>query len=201
MDDPPETIGWSTTATDLGFVSPSAYQSPDVICHENAKPGALTAPVTAGSNVQLEWTEWPESHHGPVITYLASCDGDCANVDKSTLKFFKIDTKGLLDNSDPPGTWATDEMIDNNNVWTVTIPSDIASGNYVLRNEIIALHSAGDENGAQNYPQCLNIKVIGGGSKKPEGTAGTKLYEADAPGILCNIYTKIKDYVMPGPKQ
>lgn len=199
MDNPPDTIGWSTTATDLGFVDGSAYQTPDIICHEDGKPGQLTAEVTAGSDVELEWTTWPESHHGPVITYLASCNGDCANVDKSTLKFFKIDAKGLIDGSSVPGTWASDNLISDNNTWTVTIPKDIANGNYVLRNEIIALHSAGNQNGAQNYPQCLNVKVTGGGNASPTGTAGEQLYQNTDPGILVNIYSPIDQYVMPGP--
>jgi hypothetical protein len=199
-NNPPETIGWSTTATDLGFVSPSSYQAADIICHEDAKPGALTAKAQAGSEVQLEWTDWPKSHHGPVITYLAPCNGDCAKVDKKSLKFFKIDAKGLVDGSSAPGVWATDNMIDNNNTWTLKIPSDVASGNYVMRNEIIALHSAGSKDGAQNYPQCMNFQITGGGSAQPQGTAGTELYQADAPGILINIYTTLKNYVMPGPK-
>lgn len=198
-DSPPETIGWSTEATDLGFVSPSSFSDPDIICHKSAQPGAISASVTAGKDVELQWTEWPESHHGPVITYLANCNGDCSKVDKTSLEFFKIDQKGLIDDSDVPGTWATDNLISNNNSYTVTIPSDIAAGNYVLRHEIIALHSAGNEDGAQSYPQCVNLKVTGGGSDSPSGTLGTKLYNEDDPGILVNIYQQLDSYDIPGP--
>lgn len=162
-DNAPDTIGWSTQATDLGFVSPEDYQSPDIICHEDAKPGALTAPVKAGSKIEMQWTEWPESHHGPILNYLAPCNGDCSKVDKTSLKFFKIDAQGLIDGSNPPGTWASDNMIENNNTYTFTMSEAIADGNYVLRHELIALHSAGQTNGAQNYVQCVNIKVTGGG--------------------------------------
>ena len=88
-----------------------------------------------------------------LIDYLANCGGDCTTVDKTTLEWFKIDAQGLYDDTTVPGTWASDTLIANNNSWTVTIPSDIASGNYVLRHEIIALHSAGEADGAQNYPQ------------------------------------------------
>lgn len=197
-DNPPETIGWSTEATDLGFVSPSSFSDPDIICHKSAEPGAISAEVAAGKDVELQWTEWPESHHGPVITYMANCNGDCSKVNKTSLKFFKIDQKGLIDDSDVPGTWATDNLISNNS-WTVTIPSDIAAGNYVLRHEIIALHSAENEDGAQNYPQCLNLKVTGGGNASPSGTLGTKLYNEDDPGILVNIYQQLDSYDIPGP--
>lgn len=56
--------------------------------------------------------------------------------------------------------------IDNNNTWTLKIPSGI-SGEFVLRHEIIALHSAGTVDGAQNYPMCLNLKISGSGNQQP----------------------------------
>jgi hypothetical protein len=66
MSNPPDTIAWSTTATDLGFVDGTGYQSADIICHRSAKNGKLTATVAAGSQIEFQWTTWPESHHGPV---------------------------------------------------------------------------------------------------------------------------------------
>ncbi|CRL28145.1 Glycoside hydrolase, family 61 [Penicillium camemberti] len=199
MEEVPANIGWAEKATDLGFIDGSGYASSDIICHKEATPGAISAEVKAGGEVELQWTEWPESHHGPVITYMANCNGDCSKVDKTTLKFFKIAEAGLIDDSNVPGKWATDELIANNNSATVTIPSAIAAGNYVLRHEIIGLHSAGEENGAQNYPQCLNLKVTGGGSDVPEGVLGTALYKATDPGIKISIYTALDSYEIPGP--
>ncbi|KAL2010277.1 hypothetical protein VTN00DRAFT_6084 [Thermoascus crustaceus] len=200
MSDPPEVVGWSTTATDLGFVDGTGYQGPDIICHRGAKPAALTAQVAAGGTVKLEWTPWPDSHHGPVINYLAPCNGDCSTVDKTQLKFFKIAQAGLIDDNSPPGIWASDNLIAANNSWTVTIPTTTAPGNYVLRHEIIALHSAGNKDGAQNYPQCINLKVTGNGSgNPPAGALGTALYKDTDPGILINIYQKLSSYVIPGP--
>ncbi|KAF7113654.1 hypothetical protein CNMCM5793_003010 [Aspergillus hiratsukae] len=199
MSTPPESIGWSETATDLGFVDGSGYSSGDIICHKSAKNAALSAEIKAGGKVEFQWTEWPESHHGPVITYMANCNGDCASVDKTSLEFFKIDESGLISGSNAPGTWASDNLISNNNTWAVTVPSSIAAGNYVMRHEIIALHSAGNQNGAQNYPQCINLKVTGGGSDKPSGTLGTALYKDTDPGILVNIYQSLSSYDIPGP--
>lgn len=46
--------------------------------------------------------------------------------------------------------------------WQTAVQSEMAAGNYVLRHETIALHSAGQEGGAQAYPQCVNLKVTGG---------------------------------------
>ncbi|KAL2000382.1 hypothetical protein VTN02DRAFT_3192 [Thermoascus thermophilus] len=195
---PPEVIAWSTKATDLGFVDGTGYASPDIICHKGAEPGSLSAKVPAGGTVELQWTAWPESHKGPVIDYLAACNGNCSSVDKTALKFFKIDESGLTDGSGS-GTWASDTLIKNNNSWTVTIPSTIAPGNYVLRHEIIALHSAENKDGAQNYPQCINLEVTGGGTDNPAGTLGTALYTDTDPGILVNIYQGLSNYSIPGP--
>ncbi|GKZ35156.1 hypothetical protein AbraIFM66950_005708 [Aspergillus brasiliensis] len=197
--DPPETIAWSTEATDLGFVDGSEYSDPDIICHKSAKPGAISAEVKAGGTVELQWTDWPSSHHGPVLTYLANCNGDCSDVTKTDLEFFKIDESGLISDTEVPGTWATDNLISNNNSWTVTIPSTVEAGNYVLRHEIIALHSAGNKDGAQNYPQCLNLKVTGSGSSTYSGTKGEALYKDTDAGILVNIYQSLSSYDIPGP--
>ncbi|KAK0102248.1 hypothetical protein ONS95_005871 [Cadophora gregata] len=191
---PPESFGWSETALDLGFVSPAALAEPDIICHLGAKNGALSAKIAAGTTMEVFWSGWPDSHKGPVIDYLASCKGDCSTVDKTALEFFKIDEKGL-----EAGSWASDELMNNNASWAVTIPATIAPGNYVLRHEIIALHGAGSANGAQLYPFCLNLEVTGGGSDVPVGTLGTALYKETDPGILVNIYTNDLEYVIPGP--
>ncbi|KAI1855718.1 hypothetical protein JX265_012163 [Neoarthrinium moseri] len=192
-------IAWSETATDNGFVAPDAFASGDIICHRGAKNAALTANIAAGGSIDIQWNTWPESHKGPVINYLADCGGDCSTVDKSTLQFFKIAESGLIDGSASPGTWASDELIANNLTQTVTIPSSLKAGNYVLRHEIIALHSGNQANGAQNYPQCFNLEVTGSGSELPSGTLGTALYKADDAGILFNIYQTLTSYTIPGP--
>lgn len=197
--DPPIVVGWTAADTDNGFVAPDAYQTGDIICHKNATPAGGHATVNAGDSISIQWAvTWPDSHHGPVLDYLANCNGNCETVDKTTLEFFKIDNVGWLNGSDP-GTWATDVLISDASTWLVQIPADIAPGNYVLRHEIIALHSAGSEDGAQNYPQCFNLAVSGTGSLQPSGTYGTDLYHETDPGILYNLYTTVEDYTMPGP--
>ncbi|PYH52205.1 lytic polysaccharide monooxygenase auxiliary activity family 9 protein [Aspergillus niger CBS 101883] len=197
--DPPELIAWSTNATDDGYVSPTQYDSSNIVCHRGSAPGALAAPVTPGGTVKMTWNTWPDDHHGPVITYLANCNGSCSDVDKTALQFFKIDAGGLIDDSEIPGTWATDKLIDNNYTRSITIPSDIEAGNYVLRHEIIALHGAEDLDGAQNYPQCINLNVTGSGTATPSGTLGTALYKDTDPGIYIDIWQSISSYTIPGP--
>ncbi|KAI4104927.1 MAG: hypothetical protein L6R37_002970 [Teloschistes peruensis] len=197
----PPVVGWSIPEDkDTGFVNPGNYSNPDIICHKGATPAALYATVPAGGTVELQWSKWPDTHHGPVIDYLANCNGECTSVDKTKLQFNKIDGEGLLDGSEIPGKWAADKLLAANDSWTVNIPSSIAPGNYVLRHEIIALHSADKPDGAQNYPQCINLKVTGSGTDKlASGTVGTELYKPDDAGIFFNIYTKQTAYPIPGP--
>lgn len=45
----------------------------DIQCNKGAEPAKLHASAAAGSEVTLNWTLWPESHMGPVITYMARC--------------------------------------------------------------------------------------------------------------------------------
>ncbi|KAL3465556.1 glycoside hydrolase [Aspergillus heterothallicus] len=198
QQDPPDVYGWTTTVTDNGFVAPDAFSTGDIICHRGATPAALSAPVEAGSTIEVTWNTWPESHKGPIINYLASCNGDCSAVDKTGLEFVKIQADALIDAS--TNTWITDELIENSFKTTVTIPASIAPGNYVLRHEIIALHSAGQENGAQSYPQCFNLVVSGSGTDSPAGTLGTSLYTPTDAGILYDIYSGNTEYTIPGPE-
>jgi hypothetical protein len=192
----PEVIEWSCPeCLDNGFVDPSMYDdATKIACHKDATAGAKVAEVAAGGKLDISWTTWPESHVGPVIDYLAKVD-DATAAKSTDLEFFKIDAAGFSD-----GKWASDKLIANNNTWSVTIPDSIAPGDYVLRHEIIALHSAGQENGAQNYPKCINLKVTGSGTATPAGTPANKLYTATDPGIKVNVYGgDMSSYEMPGP--
>jgi cellulase len=195
----PEHIGWYAENLDNGFVEPNAFGTADVICHKNASPEGSSdsmAKVAAGGTVEFHWTAWPESHVGPVLTYVAPYTGDIASVKKETLKWTKIQADGYAD-----GQWAAIKMIKQNNTWPVTVPAALPAGKYVFRHEIIALHSAGTVNGAQSYPQCLNIEVTNSGTAGtlPEGVVGTKIYTADEDGIVFNAYASTIKYNIPGP--
>ncbi|TQN75386.1 Endoglucanase-7, partial [Colletotrichum shisoi] len=193
---PPVIAAWSAENLDNGFVDGTGYATPDINCHKNAAPGGSYAKIPAGGSVEFQWSVWPESHFGPVFTYAAKVDGDFASVDKTTLKWVKIDEAGI---DIATQEWAATKLVKNNNTWTSTIPSDLAPGNYVLRHEIIAMHGAGSLNGAQNYPQCVNVEISGSGTANPEGTLGTELYKATDAGIQFNPYGPITNYVIPGP--
>jgi hypothetical protein len=58
--------------------------------------------------------------------------------------FGKVAHEGLVN-----GKWAVDNMIANGGWHYFTMPSCIAPGDYLLRTELIALHSAGNAGQAQ----------------------------------------------------
>ncbi|KAI1265457.1 lytic polysaccharide monooxygenase [Xylariaceae sp. FL1019] len=202
----PLAVGWSTTAVDQGYVNQTGYTTDEIICHRGSSNARAHVQVTAGDRIQLQWHGWPQSHKGPVIDYLASCGEKkpCEAVDKTDLRFFKIDEMGLINGTNatvggPGGLWATDMLIANNNSWVVEIPSQIKPGFYVLRTEIIALHNASNALGAQNYPQCINLRIAGTGNLLPSGTLGKELYSPDDPSVHLDIYEGLSTYKIPGP--
>ncbi|PIA13019.1 hypothetical protein COEREDRAFT_89911 [Coemansia reversa NRRL 1564] len=82
----------------------------------------------------------------------------------------------------------------------VVIPADIADGEYILRREIIALHLAEKIGGAEFYPNCAQINVVGGGVSIPKGVAIPGVYKEDDPGIHFNLYDGYDSYSIPGPQ-
>ncbi|KAF2664389.1 hypothetical protein BT63DRAFT_444113 [Microthyrium microscopicum] len=182
--------------------------SDDITCRANATSPALTAVARAGSQMEFQWSYWPKNHKGPLITYMARLDDPTQRV--QDLSFFKIDQSGY---NRTTHTWASDTLIKQDNTWSLTIPSNIKPGTYVIRHELIALQSAipgnqvgaGKTAGAQFYPTCVNVEVIGNGSAIPAGVKLPGAYSSTDPGILYNLYYAYQDligpnfYVIPGP--
>ncbi|KAF4548909.1 putative glycosyl hydrolase family 61 protein 5 [Elsinoe fawcettii] len=191
---------WSADNKDYGYVWDVNHIN--MTCHRGATPGTQYIPLAAGSNVKVKWSgSWP--HPGPTMSYLAKCQGSCTKANPADLKFFKIHHSGLLQNPNATSKdpyWGAYTIRDNNNTAVIKLPTNISPGNYVLRHEIIALHSAFNETGVQFYPQCINLKVSGGGNLQPEGVPATKLYGQKDPGILINIWwPSPTKYAIPGP--
>ncbi len=75
----------------------------------------------------------------------------------------------------------------NGGTAVVTIPNNIAPGNYLIRHEIIALHLAITEGGAEFYPSCTQIAISGNGSGRPKSEELVSFpgaYKDDDPGIF-----------------
>ncbi|KAF2026221.1 glycoside hydrolase [Setomelanomma holmii] len=194
----PATVGWQADNLDNGFVTPADFGTVSIACHKSAKSNGASVPVKPGSKVTFQWDTWPVSHAGPVQEYIAPVSGDFSTADPAKLSWTKIQS-GAWKSGNNPGAWVTDDLVKNGFQWDLTIPN-LAPGNYVVRHEIIALHAAGQANGAQAYPQCINIVVSGSGTTKlTGGVPATSFYKATDPGILFNIYSAFTSYTVPGP--
>jgi len=91
-------------------------------------------------------------------------------------------------------TWAVDRMIAKGGRSYFDMPACVAPGDYTLRIELIALHSASSRNGAQFYMSCANIRVTGSGSFVPSQTYSIPgAYRQNDPSILINIWGAIRD--------
>ncbi|KAF2755560.1 glycoside hydrolase [Pseudovirgaria hyperparasitica] len=195
----PKVAGWTASNIDNGFIAPDAFGTSDIICHKNSSAGQAYVTVKAGGKLVFQWSTWPVSHVGPVIDYIAPCTTSFNTTDPTKLKFVKLDAGGWISGSNP-GKWATDTLIASNTSWAITVPAKLAPGDYVFRHEIIALHSAGQTNGAQAYPQCVNVRVTGAGTAVPSGgVSAVQFYKASDPGIKFDVYTSFTGYVVPGP--
>ncbi|KAG9232414.1 glycoside hydrolase [Amylocarpus encephaloides] len=146
------------------------------------------------------------SHKGPITVYLAKVDNAGTASNYNALSWFKVAEEGL---NTQTSKWAVDSMIQGQGWWDFTMPSCVAPGQYLMRIELLALHSAYSVNGAQFYVSCANIEVTGSGT-----STGTNMvrfpgaYQSNDPGIQINIYAGMpsqpnngnKPYPIPGPK-
>lgn len=140
-------------------------------------PSSTVIDVTAGSTVQVYWRHTLDSdstdvidasHKGPVMAYMKKVT-DAATDTGVGGGWFKISEDGYDSATD---TWAVTKLIAAGGTQTIDIPACIEDGQYLLRGELIALHSASSASGAQFYMECAQINVTGGtGASTPETVA------------------------------
>lgn len=179
--------------------------NPFLNCGQNATAASLIAPTNPGSSLTFQWEAgggqgWPHNT-GPLMFYLANCGHTtCDQFDSTTAKWFKIGQVGL--ESDQT-TWYQ-QNLKNGLAANVTLPSNIAPGNYLIRHEIIALHLANIMGGAEFYPSCSQLNISGTGTGVPNSNELVSFpgaYNDNDPGIYVpNIFNgPISDYPYPGP--
>ncbi|KAL1712589.1 glycosyl hydrolase family 61-domain-containing protein [Schizophyllum commune] len=180
--------------------------SADIACNTGAASSSGVCPMAAGDSVTVEMHQQPNdrscaneaiggNHFGPQMIYMAAVD-DATTAVGSEASWFKIHEMGLMSNS--PDYFGNQVLNDNCGHYTFTIP-DVAPGQYLLRAETIALHTAGSEGGAQFYMTCFQVNVTGSGTAQPDTVSLPGAYSAQDPGILINIYQQLDDYTVPGP--
>ncbi|KAI1303786.1 glycoside hydrolase family 61 protein [Xylaria venustula] len=173
--------------------------SQDIICQKAGRTSSSIINVNPGDQIGAYWghviggaqfANDPDnpiaaSHKGPITAWLAKVD-NAATASKTGLKWFKI-----WEDTFNPSTkkWGVDNMISNQGWTKFQMPQCIAPGNYLLRVEILALHSARTSMGAQFYMSCAQLKIGGSGAFSPSQTVSFPgAYQQNDPSILINIY-------------
>lgn len=177
---------------------PINFDAAELTCNKNGQQGnGATATVAAGQDVTWTMNRWPDDHKGPVSVYMANCNGDCDSFDGSGNSWFKISSEGLIDAS--KFFWASDKLIQAGNSWTQTIPANIQAGNYLMRLELLALHSAG---APQFYPSCTQLTITGGGNGTPganELVSIPGVYKQGDQAIFGDIWNSPQSWPQVGP--
>ncbi|KAF7428622.1 hypothetical protein PC9H_007849 [Pleurotus ostreatus] len=176
---------------------------PNIACNVDGSSlgsGQLSATVPAGSQIKATWNQWPHTV-GPVMVYMAKCPGSCTSAIASSLSWFKIEEAGLLSGTLSTGSWAQGELVNNGNTWTTTIPASLAPGEYMIRHELLAIHTS---NQPQFYPECAQLVLTGSGSAQPSGSYLVKFpgaYQKSDPGVTIDVYAQASttNYTIPGP--
>ncbi|KAJ7057592.1 glycosyl hydrolase family 61-domain-containing protein [Mycena amicta] len=177
--------------------------SAELTCGRSATPASQVASVAAGSTLAVTWQTLTDTGFwfhdvGPMMAYMADCgSGSCAEFDASEARWFKIQEQGV----DKSGNWAQAKL-DDGSPASVTIPANLKPGNYLLRHEIIALHTAQSPGGAEFYTGCAQLSVTGSGTGGPAADETVKIpgaYKPTDPGILIDVYDMKGAYKFPGP--
>ncbi|KAL0069313.1 hypothetical protein AAF712_003678 [Marasmius tenuissimus] len=199
---PKDSIIWQ-----LGDVGPiKGANNPDLACGHGAHQAKLVADAMPGDTMTFDWRDgdgekrWPHDV-GPLLTYMASCgDKACNEFNPSDAKWFKIMESGML----PDGKWEQAKLKNGGTIHAI-IPKNLAPGNYMVRTEMIALHLADKEGGAEYYVDCLQTRVGGNQNGRPADSDTVKFpggYSDTDPGIwVPKLYDGMKpsEYVIPGP--
>ena len=103
------------------------------------------------------------NHYGPVLVYMAKVS-DAKTATSGS--FFKVAEDGYTGTT---ASWGTEILNANCGKRAFTVPKSIASGDYLVRAEAIALHAGAGQ--PQPYVTCFQVKVTGGGSANPAGVS------------------------------
>lgn len=118
--------------------------SNDLACNVNGNvvpSGVTTTAANEGDTIKVQWDS--SSHAGPITHFLYGPvdDATMATGVGSWIKIDEFDSEN--------GTWANEIMVANDMTYSFKLPTGLASGEYLLRSEMLALHGSQTVGGAQ----------------------------------------------------
>ncbi|KAL2152946.1 hypothetical protein VTH82DRAFT_4101 [Thermothelomyces myriococcoides] len=186
--------------------------SEDMACgRDGQEPVAFTCPAPAGAKLTFEFRMWADasqpgsidpSHLGVMAIYLKKVS-DMKSDAAAGPGWFKIWDQGYDMAAEK---WATENLIDNNGLLSVNLPSGLPTGYYLARHEIITLQNVtNDKTDAQFYVGCAQLYVEGtsGATIPSDKTVSIPGHIGDPadPGLTFNVYSDDPStYKLPGPE-
>ncbi|KAK4223764.1 glycosyl hydrolase family 61-domain-containing protein, partial [Podospora fimiseda] len=187
----------------------SSLDAQDMACGLNGNtPVTYTCPASTGSKITFAFRSWADdpsrgpidkSHVGAISIYLKKLSSPSASAPGGG--WFKIFNSGY---SLSKKKWSATTLNDNHGLLTVSIPSGIPSGSYLVRTEIIALQNYPDP---QVFVNCAQLYITSSSSTSIPNSKTVSipghLHYSD-PGLTYDIYentpSSSKPYPIPGPK-
>ncbi|KAF2714264.1 carbohydrate-binding module family 1 protein [Pleomassaria siparia CBS 279.74] len=172
--------------------------SNDMACNVGGSTVPSTVETVAAAEGDKITVGWDTSGHpGPITHFLFGPVDSAAAASGVGAGWFKIDE---LDYKN--GTWANAVLEAAGGNYTFTLPTGLASGEYLLRSEMLALHGAQTVGGAQFYIGCAQLKITGTGSGSCTPTISIPgAYKAEDANIyIPNVYNGFdaSNYTAPG---
>lgn len=172
--------------------------SNDIACNVDGSTvpsGVDTVAANEGDTIKVQWDQ--SGHPGPITHFLFGPVDDASQA-TGVGSWIKIDEVDYVD-----GKWANEIMSANNMTHEFSLPTGLASGEYLLRSEMLALHGAQTVGGAQFYIGCAQLKITGTGA---EGSCTPSIelpgaYNAEDDNIyIPNVYNGFDPttYTAPG---
>jgi lytic cellulose monooxygenase (C1-hydroxylating) len=170
--------------------------SNDITCNVNGNivpSGVQTCNVNAGDSIKVQWDS--STHPGPITHFLYGPVSDASQATGigNWVKIDEFDSQG--------GEWANQIMEAANMTYTFKLPTNLATGDYLLRGEMEALHVSEEVNGTQFYIGCAQIHITGnGGSCGPSIKLPGAYHSLDTDIYISNFYNgfNIATFSAPG---
>ncbi|KAK4447176.1 putative glycoside hydrolase [Podospora aff. communis PSN243] len=202
----PESADWLavrktkvTNSRDNGGVSD--VNSADIRCF-GGSPGKATVTVAAGDTLGFVASA-SVMHFGPCQFYMARVpdDKDINTWEATGNVWFKAGSLSAVQSGGALSGNAATWLAYQKTQVSFKVPTNIPSGNYLVRVESIALHLAQSPGGAQFYISCGQVKVTGGGTGTPGPlVAFPGAYKANDPGLIWRNSPPQTSYTAPGPE-
>ncbi|KAH9475240.1 putative endo-beta-1,4-glucanase D [Psilocybe cubensis] len=182
-----DTILWDSQSSTAAIRKPAEnapvknYTASEITCNINTSKATQTIAIAAGSMITMALGENKTIYHpGPMSIYLGKAPGKVVDWDGTGKRWFKIAEWGPTLN--PFGF----NNILGKSKFTVKIPKEVPSGEYLVRTEQIAQHIPG-------YPEffvsCAQLKITGGGTGSPSKVSiPGHLSRKNDPDLFVDIY-------------